>query len=61
MTRALPRDMIRAAEVCAMEDNRTATEIIEQEYYPTEQSLVEHWRQKGKSEEEILQLLREFS
>lgn len=44
-----------------MEDNRTATEVIEQEYYPTEQSLVEHWRQKGKSEEEILQLLREFS
>ena len=53
--------MIRAAEVCAMEDNRTATEIIEQEYLPLEQTIVNQMRRDGETDEEILQFLREFS
>lgn len=51
----------RAIDTQLERDNRTATEIIEQDYLPLEQSLVNKWRQDGKSEEEILQLLREFS
>lgn len=51
----------RAIDTQLERDNRTATEIIEQDYLPLEQSLVNKRRQDGKSEEEILQLLREFS
>lgn len=41
--------------------NRAIDTQLEQDYLPLEQSLVNKWRQDGKSEEEILQLLREFS
>lgn len=42
-------------------DNRTATEIIEQDYLPLEQTIVNQFRDEGMSDEEILQFLREFS
>ena len=42
-------------------DNRTATEIIEQDYLPLEQTIVNQFRDEGTSDEEILQFLREFS
>lgn len=40
---------------------RTATEIIEQDYLPLEQTIVNQFRDEGMSDEEILQFLREFS
>ena len=51
----------RAIDTQLERDNRTATEIIEQDYLPLEQTLVNKWRQDGKSEEEILQWLRGIS
>ena len=45
----------------AQTDNRTATEVLEQVYMPTEESLINHFRQKGKTDEEILEFMKEFS
>lgn len=44
-----------------MDKTRTATEIIEQDYLPLEQTIVNQFRDEGMSDEEILQFLREFS
>ncbi len=44
-----------------MDKTRTATEIIEQDYLPLEQTIVNQFQNEGTSDEEILQFLREFS
>ena len=44
-----------------MDKTRTATEIIEQDYLPLEQTIVNQFRNEGTSDEEIMQFLREFS
>lgn len=44
-----------------MDETRTATEIIEQDYLPLEQTIVNQFRDEGMSDEEILQWLREIS
>ena len=51
----------RAIDAQLERDNRTATEIIEQDYLPLEQTIVNQFRDEGTSDEEILQFLREFS
>ena len=51
----------RAIDTQLERDNRTATEIIEQDYLPLEQTIVNQFRNEGMSDEEILQFLREFS
>ena len=51
----------RAIDTQLERDNRTATEIIEQDYLPLEQTIVNQFRNEGTSDEEILQFLREFS
>lgn len=51
----------RAIDTQVERDNRTATQIIEQDYLPLEQTIVSKWRQEGMMDEEILQFLREFS
>ena len=51
----------RAIDTQLERDNRTATEIIEQDYLPLEQTIVNQFRDEGTSDEEILQFLREFS
>ena len=51
----------RAIDTQLERDNRTATEIIEQDYLPLEQTIVNQFRDEGMSDEEILQFLREFS
>ena len=50
----------RAIDTPLERDNRTATEIIEQDL-PLEQTIVNQFRNEGMSDEEILQFLREFS
>lgn len=51
----------RAIDTQLERDNRTATEIIEQDYLPLEQTIVNQFRDEGTSDEETLQFLREFS
>ena len=51
----------RAIDTQLERDNRTVTEIIEQDYLPLEQTIVNQFRDEGMSDEEILQFLREFS
>ena len=51
----------RAIDTQLERDNRTATEIIEQDYLPLEQTIVNQFRDEGMSDEEILQWLREIS
>ena len=51
----------RAIDAQLERDNRTATEVIEQDYLPLEQTIVNQFRDEGTSDEEILQFLREFS
>lgn len=51
----------RAIDTQLEQDNRTATEIIEQDYLPLEQTIVNKWRQEGMTDEEILSWLDEIS
>ena len=51
----------RAIDTQLERDNRTATEIIEQDYLPLEQTIVSKWRQEGMTDEEILSWLDEIS
>ena len=44
----------RAIDTQLERDNRTATEIIEQDYLPLEQTIVNQFRNEGMSDEEIL-------
>lgn len=51
----------RAIDTQLERDNRTATEIIEQDYLPLEQTIVNKWRQEGMTDEKILSWLDEIS
>ena len=44
-----------------MDKTRTATEIIEQDYLPLEQTIVKQFRNEGTSDEEILCFYRIYA